>query len=130
MSEERSKNPYLIAFIGFLCLVLLFIAAPSIKSAYESWRTDVKQAGDDENYETRKKVEDTARSMIASYKADVLTYETYIESEDKEEQSWAKQAKIRANKTAVSYNEYILENEFIWKDNIPEDIDYELPILE
>lgn len=37
---------------------------------------------------------------------------------------------MRANKTAVSYNNYILKNSFIWSDNVPEDIREELDIIE
>lgn len=40
------------------------------------------------------------------------------------------QAKIRANSTAISYNEYILKNSFLWADNIPEDIKSKLEIIE
>ena len=36
---------------------------------------------------------------------------------------------MRANKTASSYNNYILANSYIWKDNIPADIYNELPII-
>lgn len=68
--------------------------------------------------------------MIASYKSDVATYEQYKESDNEEKQSWAEQAKMRANRTANSYNEYILKNSYVWEDNIPSDIDYSLPIVE
>ena len=44
--------------------------------------------------------------------------------------TWAAQAKMRANKTASSYNNYILQNNFVWKDNIPEDIRTTLDIIE
>lgn len=37
---------------------------------------------------------------------------------------------MRANRTANSYNEYILKNSYVWEDNIPSDIDYSLPIVE
>ena len=74
--------------------------------------------------------EATARAMIASYKSDVATYEQYKESDNEEKQSWAEQAKMRANRTANSYNEYILKNSYVWEDNIPSDIDYSLPIVE
>ena len=56
--------------------------------------------------------------MIASYKSDVATYEQYKDSDNEEKQSWAEQAKMRANITANSYNEYILKNSYIWEDNI------------
>ena len=68
--------------------------------------------------------------MIASYNADKLTYEQYKDSESEEKQSWAEQAKMRANRTASSYNNYILENAFVWEGNVPTDIDNELPYLE
>lgn len=44
--------------------------------------------------------------------------------------TWAAQAKMRANKTASSYNNYILQNNFVWKDNIPKDIRTTLDIIE
>ena len=81
-----------------------------------------RKIDDATNYETIKKVEDTCRAMIASYESDKLTYEQYKDSENDEQRSWADQAKMRANNTASKYNNYILENSFVWKDNVPEDI--------
>lgn len=81
------------------------------------------------SYDTRKKVEDTCRSMIASYKTDKATYDMYKDSTSEEKQSWAEQAKMRANKTANTYNEYILKNSFVWEGNIPEDIESKLQII-
>ena len=46
------------------------------------------------------------------------------------ERTWAAQAKTRANKTASSYNNYILQNNFVWKDNIPKDIRSILDVIE
>ena len=80
-------------------------------------------------YETRKKVEDTARASIASYKADKATWEMYKDSTDPEKQSWAEQARMRANRTATTYNEYILKNSYVFEGNIPSDINYELFLL-
>ena len=68
--------------------------------------------------------------MIASYETDKLTYEQYKNSEKEEKQSWALQAKMRANQTAFNYNNYILQNAHVWKDNVPSDIEMELPIIE
>ena len=85
---------------------------------------------DTTSYEALKKVEDTCRAMIASYESDKLTYEQFSASESKEEQSWASQAKMRANKTAASYNNYILNNSYVWAGNVPADIKQELPYLE
>ena len=92
---------------------------------------NVQKADDITSYATIKKVEDTARSMISSYNADVLTYNQYKNYAIGTEQfSWAEQAKMRANKTASTYNNYILENSFIWKKNVPKDILNELPYVE
>ena len=49
--------------------------------------------------------------------------------DDEEEQDWAAQAMMRANRTASTYNNYILENEYVWADNVPNDIYMELPYL-
>lgn len=102
---------------------------------FDTWFTNkvnfVNQKIDDKTrYETIKKVEDTCRSMIASYKTDKATYEMYKNSENEEKQSWAEQAKMRANKTANTYNEYVLKNSFVFEDNIPADIDNKLMIIE
>ena len=83
------------------------------------------------NYETRKTVEDSCRAMIASYEADKLHPSDKLRSSENDEQrSWADQAKMRANRTAANYNNYILKNSYVWSGNIPEDILAELPIIE
>ena len=124
---------------GYICLVVLLVlvialpiyfnATPSGKAMWNNWFHTVQKVDDDTNYKTLKKVEDTCRSMIASYDADKLTYEQYKDSDNEEKQSWAEQAKMRANKTAATYNEYILKNSYVWEDNVPSDIDYQLATL-
>ena len=109
--------------------IIFFGFTPGGRSVWNSYTHSLEKA-DENQYETKKQVEDTARSMIASYKSDVATYEQYKDSDNEEKQSWAEQAKMRANKTANSYNEYILKNSYVWEDNIPSDIDYSLPIVE
>ena len=116
----------LLAFV----LIFFFVANPLGVMSWNSWFGLVRRADDATNYDTLKQVEDTCRSMIASYEADRLTYEQYKNSEDDEQQSWAEQAKMRANRTASTYNNYILENSYIWSGNVPEDIDSELDYLE
>ena len=90
----------------------------------------VQKVDDATNYETLKEVENTARAMISSYESDKLTYEQYKDSDSAEKQSWAEQAKMRANKTASTYNNYLLQNSFVWQGNIPEDISNELMIIQ
>lgn len=121
-----------------LCVLLIlailgsmfFAWTPIGQQIWQSWRHDVKKAGENANYENRKQVEDTCRAMIASYESDKLMYEQYKDSEDSEERSWGQSAKIRANKTASEYNNYMLKNSYIWDGNIPNDIDNRLPIIE
>lgn len=110
-------------------LSIYFGATPAGKAQWNNWFHAVQKVDDDTNYKTRKKVEDFCRSMIASYNADKLTYEQYKDSDNEEKQSWAEQAKMRANKTASSYNEYILKNSYVWENNVPNDIDYRLEII-
>lgn len=109
--------------------IIFFGFTPGGRSVWNSYTHSLEKA-DENQYETKKQVEDTARSMIASYKSDVATYEQYKDSDNEEKQSWAEQAKMRANRTANSYSEYILKNSYVWEDNIPSDIDYSLPIVE
>lgn len=113
----------------FIGAIIFFGFTPGGRSVWNSYTHSLEKA-DENQYETKKQVEDTARSMIASYKSDVATYEQYKESDNEEKQSWAEQAKMRANRTANSYNEYILKNSYVWEDNIPSDIDYSLSIVE
>lgn len=117
---------FLIASIGS---AFFFNATSTGKAMWKNWFHAVQKADDDTNYKTQKKVEDTCRSMIASYNADKLTYEQYKDSDNEEKQSWAEQAKMRANKTASSYNEYILKNSYVWENNVPSDIAKQLEIL-
>lgn len=118
-----------LACVLVIGLPIFFGATPAGKTMWNNWFHAVQKADDDTNYKTRKKVEDTCRSMIASYNTDKLTYEQYKDSDNEEKQSWAEQAKMRANKTAVSYNEYILKNSYVWENNVPSDIDYQLAII-
>lgn len=116
--------------VAVLGLGLFFAANPFGVMAWNSWFGLVQKADDATNYDALKKVEDTCRSMIASYEADKLTYEQYKDSDNEEKQSWAEQAKMRANKTASSYNNFILENSYVWADNVPKDIKTELEYIQ
>lgn len=124
-------NKFLIT-VGVIIFSLLIIVMliPDTRAAMNYYIFNLKKTDDSTKYETIKKVEDTARAMIASYESDILTYEQYKDSENKEKQEWAEQAKMRANKTASSYNNYILQNSFIWKENIPDDIRENLDYIE
>ena len=116
----------LIIIIG---IIIFFKATPIGKEIWNNYQESLQKADDDTNYETQKKVEDTCRSMIASYNADKLIYEQYKDSESELERSWANAAKIRANQTVSSYNNYILKNSYVWKNNVPNDIFMNLEVI-
>lgn len=123
------------ATLGGILLAIVLIVVGVISGWFDTWFSNkvdfIDQKIDDAtNYETIKKVEDTCRAMIASYESDRLTYEQYKDSDNEEKQSWAEQAKMRANKTASTYNNYILENSFVWQGNVPDDIKNELGYLQ
>lgn len=124
------KDKIIIGIIGVVILGVWISFAPEITAKYNNWKYEIAKVDEVTDYETIKKVEDTCRSMIASYTSDKLRYEQYKNSDDKEERSWGEQAKMRANTTASSYNEYIIKNSFIWKNNIPNDIYKTLEYLE
>lgn len=113
-----------------IAAVLYFAATTGGRATWNNWWHGVQKVDDDTSYETRKNVEDTCRAMIASYESDKLTYMQYKDSDNEEKQSWAEQAKMRANKTAVEYNNYILKNSYVWRNNVPSDIYMTLEVIE
>ena len=120
------------AIIGLLVLsaILFFGLTPEGRTTWNNWFHAVQKADDNTNYATRKHVEDTCRAMMASYESDRLTWMQYKDSETTEQRGWADQAKMRANRTAASYNEYVLKNSYVWEGNVPADIDHQLAYIE
>ena len=112
-----------------LLAVLFFAVTPTGRTIWNNWWHDVEKADANSSYENRKQVEDTCRAMMASYKTDVDTYNMYKDSDNEEKLSWAEQARMRANKTANSYNEYVLKNSYVWDGNVPIDIANYLPTI-
>ena len=123
------------ALVAILLVIVVgfptyFSVTPAGRAMWNNWFHEVQKVDDSTNYKTKKQVEDTCRSMVSSYNSDKLIYEQYKDSENEEKQSWAEQAKMRANKTAVTYNEYVLKNSYVWEDNIPDDIDTQLEVID
>ena len=114
-------------------IIVLIAAAVFIFAAFNISKVidyHVKKSIDEKiDYKMLKNIEDTCRGMISSYNFDKVTYEQYKDSTNAEQKSWAEQAKMRANKTASTYNNYILENNYVWKGNVPEDIKFELAYI-
>ena len=119
----------LIGVAAFVVSSVTFGFVAFDKYVGEKQEFTLQKIEDNNDYESLKKVEDTARGMIASYKADALKYEQYRYSDSEAKLEWAEQAKMRANQTATSYNEFILKNSFKFENNVPSDILGELPII-
>ena len=129
----RSIGVFILVVVLLIVLVgpiVYFTCTPAGVETRNNWFHAVQKADDRTNYETLKEVEDTCRAMISSYESDSLVYKQYKDADSEEKQSWAEQAKMRANKTASTYNNYILKNNYVWKDGAPADIYMELPFIE
>lgn len=127
----KKSTIVLLSVLGTLLFILLiyFTLIPSGRAAWNRWQYGLEKV-DEKTYENQKEVEDTCRAMISSYTQDKLMYEQYKNSEVAEERSWANNAKIRANNTAATYNNYILKNSYVWQNNVPSDIYMTLAYLE
>lgn len=123
------KNPVVTvcALVCVICIIIFFLLG--LTGAWNTFTFKLRKVDDATNYNAIKKVEDTCRAMIASYTSDKLTWEQYKDDDSPERQSWSDQARMRANKTAANYNEYVMKNSFIWEGNIPSDIYKELRYL-
>lgn len=120
--------------IGLILLILVliivgFLTKPWNVFVHNKYEGLIKEVDSATNWETLHEVEDSCRAMMSNYQADVLTYQQYCNSEIAEQRSWAEQARMRANRTAAQYNEYILKNNYVWKYGIPDDIEHELPYI-
>ena len=130
-----SKGKKIGAAVGVVSVAVIVIfgiyyMTPTGRAAINSYFHDVQKVDDLTRYDTRKEVEDSCRAMISSYNADALTYKQYKDSDNEEKVGWAEQAKMRANKTASTYNNYVLKNSYVWEGNIPADIMSQLEYIE
>ena len=101
--------------------VIFFCFTPVGRGIILGYESDMKEV-DENSYENQKKVEDTCRAMISSYKSDVDIWNMYKDSDNINQRNYADAARVRAVKTANEYNEYILKNSHVWKENVPSDI--------
>ena len=109
--------------------IVFFGLTPKGVEVWNEWTHSLQKADDSTNYEAKKQVEDTCRASISNYEYYVLTYEQYKDSKIEKERAWAQDAKMMANRTASTYNNYFLENSYVWAGNVPADIRSELPYL-
>ena len=131
MTKNEKKTTIIIVGITLIIVgvILFFVLTPSGRKEWNNTMYELHKVDDATLYSTRKQVEDTCRSMMSRYTSDSMIYNQYKESDNAEKQGWAEQAKMRANKTAASYNEYVLKNSFVWQGNIPADIKNSLDYL-
>lgn len=131
MTKKEKKKYILHGVLAALAIftLLFFTVIPTGRAMINDWKYSLKKV-DEKTYENQKEVEDTCRAMISSYTQDKLVYEQYKDSEVDEERSWANNAKIRANNTASTYNNYILKNSYVWQGNVPSDIYATLEYIE
>lgn len=107
---------------------IFFGATPIGRQIITGYNYDMEKAGEN-NYENRRMVEEQCRAYIASYEADKRGYEQYKDSESELERSWAQSYRQRANRTAATYNEYMMKNSYLFKNNLPFDIPWKLEYL-
>ena len=120
MSKGKIVVITVIAVLAVVAVLFFGLTAPG-REIWNNYTHSLYKV-DEVSYETRKTVEDTARSYISSYNADVAIYQSYKGSEDENMKQYAETAKIRAIRTATTYNEYILKNSYVWQNNVPADI--------
>lgn len=127
-------------FVTFLLTLLigfvLFVTfTPMGRAMMNEYGFMMERVDEEIDYDNRKMVEDTARSMIATHDSAFMEYETYRtfcekETYDENKCERALSARTSANKTASTYNNYMLKNKYLFKGNMPFDIFYELPFIE
>lgn len=127
--SETAKIIVAVVCAILILIVLFFALVPAGRAILNRYQHTLHKVDDATLYQTRKKVEDSCRAMISSYTSDIMTYEQYKNSADTEKQSWAEQAKMRANKTAASYNEYVLKNSYVFDGNVPNDVRKQLDYI-
>ena len=129
-------------WISVLCIIMVLLlvvapiffgATPMGKAMWNNWFHAVQKADDATNYETRKQVEDTCRSMIATYEKDKAEYESnmklYETTGDEYYLEIATGYRQQANSSASTYNNYVLKNSYVFDGNVPMDIRMALEIL-
>ena len=123
-----------IIFIVLLIAAVIFFNATSTgRAIINNWQHNLQKTDDATKYETRKQVEDTCRSMIATYVKDKAEYEANMElyktTGDEYYLEVATGYRQQANSTASTYNNYILKNNYVFKGNVPADIYMTLEML-
>ena len=126
MMDERSIVFGGIA-LGLLIIVLALIFAPPWIRARNEYRATLQRIHAETCPDMLRAQERQARNMIASWEADRDQWLMFRDSDNQEERNWANGALMRANRTASSFNNFMLEHS--WIHGIPDDIAESLPML-
>lgn len=131
MSTSRKMGVSLIVG-GLAVFTLLFTFNLSFRRDINNWFSDRDKVDLETSLTERKKVEDTARSLITNYeaaKSEFETYKVFIGTEDSNKEQRALDARTSANMTASKYNNYLTKNNYVFKSNLPNDIPLQLATI-
>ena len=101
--------------------IIFFAGTPLGREIITGYRYSLDKA-EENNYENRKKVEETLRAYYSSYLTDKAGYEQYKDNTDPYYYNLAQSYRQRANSTAITYNEYFAKNSYVFANNIPSDL--------
>ena len=104
--------------ITFVVLLVIAFLIPGSRAVINEYIFGIRRVDEQINYNNRKSVEDTARSVIVNYNTYKNEYEMYKNYCEKPEDK----SKLLANQAAEQYNEYLQKNNYIFKGNLPRDI--------
>ena len=86
---SKAERVLALLLVALVVAVGVFLVTPAGVALRNGYNFAVQKVDDATRYETRKKVEDTCRAMIANYEADRISYEQYKDSADAEKQGLA-----------------------------------------
>lgn len=111
MNKKSINKKRLITLLGCAAIILavFFTCTPAGRNTIHSLINSFSSSddSDDDAQITRQEAEQNCRRLITSYKVDLRKYEQYKDAETLLKQSWANEAKYRANHTAQEYNKYM-----------------------
>lgn len=121
MFKKIKKELVTVAVSGIIAIICCFsntnTAQTSAKQIVSQKENSIFDYSDKENAENYR------RTLLLDYQVNEMLYEKYAD----ENQDYARQCKIRANKIADNYCDFVLEYHKHWEN---EDILYTLPYIE
>ena len=126
------KTLGIILLIGIFGGIIFLRATPTGREIYNEWQESLKET-DETTYENQVEIENLARTQIVAYESAFMQYGILkVQCETTENALDCERASaklVSVNNLAIAFNEYMLINSHYWEDNIPDDINRELPII-